>query len=131
MRDERGGGPEPFGKLSPHETNCSPSTNESSDRAFFYAPQAPAAAAAITPRALAEPLNTAVEAATAAAAPASAPAETSLAAALAARASAGAATAAPPAPSAAATAPAKAHEETRGAGNTSAPETSFCTVAQW
>ena len=70
MRDERGGGPEPFGKLSPHETNCSPSTNESSDRAFFYAPQAPAAAAAITPRALAEPPGVAEGAAAAVATPA-------------------------------------------------------------
>ena len=75
------------------------------------------------PRVFAQPPAAAVGAAAGSAAPAPAPAEAPLASALAAKASAGAVTAAPP--SAAATAPAKAHEETRSAGNTSVPTNSI------
>ena len=96
---------------------------------YFGASEAPVgAAAAITPRALTEPLaappvGAAEVAAASAPAPAPAPAEAPLAASVAAVAATGPAyalTPAPPVPSAAVTAPAKAHEETRVAGNTSA-----------
>ena len=86
---------------------------------IFSAPQAAVAAAAITPRALAEPPAAPVGAAAAAAAaapapaPAKAPLAASVAAAVAPTTPAGALTAAPLVPSAAATALAKAHEETR------------------
>ena len=58
--DQHGGGPEPFGTLCPQqwakrvrgpETNYRASSIESSDHAFVWQ-EAPAAAAAITPRAL-------------------------------------------------------------------------------
>ena len=101
-------------------------------RNFCGALQVPTAAAATTPRALAEYPAAAVGATAGAAslAPAEADLAAPTAAAVAATAPAGTATAAPPVLPEAATAPAKAHEETRGAGNTSVPVNSFCTVAR-
>ena len=135
---QRGGGPDPLGKLCPQQRArrvCGPDTNcrartEEIDHVFFGAPQAPAATEAITPRALAEPpaaaVGTVAAAAAAAAtvsAPAPAPAEPpvespTVAAIIVATAPADAFTATPPVLSPAATAPATVYNDTRGAGNT-------------